>query len=208
MSAKVRQVQQRLLHQGFNRLVEIQLQHRLFGGGWSATQTREVFHRAGAVAVLPYDPILQQVALVEQFRFGSFAAHEPAWQLEPVAGMMKAGENAEAVARRETLEEAGCTLTKLIPMPSFMVSPGCCTEKVYNFCGLADLGQVGGIHGDLAEGEQTRVHRLTLREVKKGLANGRFGYGLTIISLQWLLLNRKRLSSIKVAPWTKTPVST
>ncbi len=59
------------LHEGFARLEKYKLKHRLFAGGWSQPFERELLIRYNAVAVLPYDPNLDKVVLVEQFRVGT-----------------------------------------------------------------------------------------------------------------------------------------
>ena len=85
------------------------LRHRLFGGGWSEALERDVLERGHAAALLPYDPQADAIVLVEQFRIGALAAGQSPWMLEIVAGLIEAEDaDAEAVARRESLEECGC----------------------------------------------------------------------------------------------------
>ena len=57
-------------YQGFFQIRTLTLKHRLFKGGWSQPITRELFARNDAVGVLLFDPVLNSVALVEQFRVG------------------------------------------------------------------------------------------------------------------------------------------
>ncbi len=57
--------------QGFFRLEKFRLRHSLFAGGMSEEMSRELFVRGHAVAMLPYDPDLDQVVLIEQFRIGA-----------------------------------------------------------------------------------------------------------------------------------------
>ncbi len=58
-------------YDGFFRIERYRLCHALFRGGWSRELTRELFERGHAAAVLPYDPVLDAVVLVEQFRIGA-----------------------------------------------------------------------------------------------------------------------------------------
>ena len=66
-------------YEGYFKLDIYRLKHRLFEGGWSGEMTREVFRRGHAVSVLPYDPVLDQVVLIEQFRPGAYAALDSGW---------------------------------------------------------------------------------------------------------------------------------
>ena len=74
-----------ICHDGFFRLERYRLRHELFAGGWSGELVRELLVRGHAVAVLLYDPIRDQVVLVEQFRIGALASGEHPWMLEVVA---------------------------------------------------------------------------------------------------------------------------
>src|SRR3546814_8313561 len=69
--------------------------------------SREVFERGHAAAALPYDPVRDEVVLIEQFRTGALAAGRGPWLTEVVAGMIEEGETPEAVVGREMREEAG-----------------------------------------------------------------------------------------------------
>lgn len=181
------------LYAGFNRVSRLVYRYRRHDGGWSAPVEREVLRRGPAAAVLPYDPVRDTVILIEQFRPGAHLAGGEPWQLEPVAGLRHAHETDEEVARREALEEAGCVLQDMVPVCRYLVSPGCIDEQVTVFCGRADSGGVPEFAGEVAEGEDTRVHVMAFAEACDRLADGRFQYALTVISLQWLVLNRDRL---------------
>ena len=62
------------LYNGFYKLSAVQLQHELFAGGQSKILRRELIDRGQAVAVLPYDPISDEIVLIEQFRIGAGGA--------------------------------------------------------------------------------------------------------------------------------------
>ena len=102
--------------EGFFRLERYRLRHRFFNGDWSPQLVRELFERGHAAAVLPYDPVRDEIILIEQFRVGALSAKDGPWLLEIVAGMIESSETAEQVAKRESVEEAGCIITDLIPL--------------------------------------------------------------------------------------------
>ncbi|MCW5618089.1 MAG: NUDIX domain-containing protein, partial [Nitrosomonas sp.] len=91
-------------YQGFFRLDRYRLRHRLFNGEWSQPITRELFERGHAAAVLPYDPIRDEVILIEQFRIGALEAPGGPWLTEIIAGIIEAGETPEDVIKRESME--------------------------------------------------------------------------------------------------------
>ncbi len=186
--------------EGFFRLERYRLCHRLFNGEWSRPLERELFERGHAAAILPYDPIRDEVILIEQFRIGAMTAPGGAWLLEIVAGMIEVAETAEEVVRRESVEEAGCVITDLIPLNDFLVSPGGTTERVALFCGRVDATHAGGVHGAKEEGEDIKVHVITFTAAMALLKSGRINSASAIIALQWLALNRDHVRSL----WSRT----
>jgi ADP-ribose pyrophosphatase len=178
-------------YQGFFKMVRFQLKHRLFNGGWSTIFDRELLERGNSVGILPYDPQLDKVILIEQFRVGVIT-HETAkpWMLEIVAGMIKEGETAAEVAERELLEEAGLTLKKLSPLYEYWVSPGGSSERMTLFLGEVDASHAGGIHGLPEEHEDIYVHVLSVEDALNALHEGKIRDAMTIIALQWLELTR------------------
>jgi ADP-ribose pyrophosphatase len=169
------------------------LRHKLHGGGWSEPFVREVFERGHAAAVLPYDPALDRVVLIEQFRPGAMAAGRAPWLVEIVAGIIDPGETAEAVIRREAWEEARVRLGEIEPIASCFVTPGACSESLDIFVGCTDAGGAGGVYGLPHENEDIRVFTASVDEVGALLAGRKIENAVAIIALQWLLLNRMQL---------------
>ncbi|MGD8498190.1 MAG: NUDIX domain-containing protein [Chromatiales bacterium] len=178
---------------GFFRVFECRLRHRLFGGEMSPELVRELIDRGRAVAVLPYDPRADAVVLIEQFRIGAIDAPAGPWQIELIAGLMEPGEGEESVARREAEEEAGCTLGRLERIHDFYSSPGSTSERVAVYVAEVDSAGLGGIHGIQDEGEDIRVHVVSVDQALAMLRRGRIDSAIPIIALQWLALNRDSL---------------
>ncbi|WP_404298316.1 NUDIX domain-containing protein [Halomonas sp.] len=186
-------LERRCLHQGFFRLEALQLRHRLFKGGWSATMTREVHHRHDAVGVLLYDAQRDAVVLVEQFRAGALDDPVSPWKLEVVAGLVERGESPAEVARRESLEEANALVGELIELHAYYPSPGACDERVTLFCGLVDSEGLGGVHGLDEEHEDIRVHVLPFGRAWELLQAGRLDNAMCLIAFHWLAVERASL---------------
>ena len=173
-------------YQGFFRLDRLRLQHRLFDGGWSAPFTRELFERGDAVAVLPWDPVRDELILVEQFRAGALRGQDSPWMLELVAGIVSEGESDESVAPREALEEAGCQLDRLVPIATFYPSAGACSEQIRTFMGRVVSAGVGEVHGLDDEHEDLLVHAIPRTQALGMLDANEINNGHTLIALQWL----------------------
>ena len=198
MNANVEILEKTICFEGFFRIERYRLRYRLFNGDWSHPLVREVFERGHAAAVLPYDPIRDEVVLIEQFRVGALNAPDGPWLMEIVAGIIEADETTEDVVKRESIEEADCIITDLIPLYNFLVSPGGTTESVALFCGRVDTTHAGGVHGASEEGEDIKVHVVTVDTALALLQAGKINSVSAIIALQWLALNRDHARTIWV----------
>jgi ADP-ribose pyrophosphatase len=193
MDYRVEIVDKQVVYDGFFRMEKYRLRHRLFGGGWTPEITRECLERGHAVAVLPYDPERDRVVLLEQFRIGALALPQSPWLLEIVAGIIGPDESRLEVAHREAREEAGCELQDLVPICTYLVSPGGTTESIALFCGRVDTAGLGGVHGLADEHEDIQVHVVPRAGALAQLLTGGITSATPIIALQWLELNRREL---------------
>ena len=147
-------------YDGFFRIERYRLRHQLFRGGWSREITRELFERGHAAAVLPYDPLLDAVVLIEQFRIGALETPGDPWLLEIVAGVIdKPDETPEDVVRREAVEEANCVIQDIVHICDYFVSPGGTSECISLFCGKVDAAGVGGVWWSRGRGGRYPRHR-------------------------------------------------
>jgi len=190
---KVEIIGREAAYKGYLRIDRYRLRHERFAGGMTEPMSRELMERGHAAAVLPYDPEADAVVLIEQFRIGAHAAGRPAWVVETVAGVIDDGETPEDVARRETTEETGCTLTRIEPVFPVLPSPGGCSETVHIFVGQVDSRGVGGLHGLADESEDIRVFVLPFDEALEWVDRGRVENGVSVIALLWLARHREAL---------------
>lgn len=195
MTKAFKVIKEETVFKDFFSVKKYTLQHTLYKGGWSNSMTREVFHRGNCVAVLLYDPQLDEVVVIEQFRAGAvlLPKQEDAWLLEIVAGAMEFGESADDVARREAIEESGCEILDLIKINEFFTSPGATSECLTLFCGRINASRVGGIHGLEHEDEDIKVTSLKFDDVYALLEQGRIISAIPIIAIQWLYIHRDKL---------------
>ena len=184
---------QEVVYDGFFQMEKYQLQHTLFDGGWSKPLSRELFERGHAVAVLLYDPKEDAVVMVEQFRIGALGHPDHPWFLEVVAGMVEEGESEEEVARRESVEEAGCRVGEMEFIARYWVSPGGTSETMVLYCGEVDSTRAEGVHGLDHEGEDILVHVVPWGDLLQRLQRGEINSATPLLGVQWLQMNRERL---------------
>jgi len=179
-----------LVHEGFYKVEKMGFTHALFEGGVSERVEREQFVRGNVVGVLVHDPKLDKMAMVEQFRIGARNRPGHPWLIEIVAGMIEPNETPEEVAKRETFEEAGVTVTSLTQFKHYLASPGSSSEEVFLFYAEADLSDAKGVFGLEEETEDILLHVVDTKEVLQMLESGVICNALSIIALQWFALNR------------------
>ncbi|MDW6002972.1 ADP-ribose diphosphatase [Vibrio mangrovi] len=185
-------VKKETLFDGFFKMVKYYFKYRKFEGGWSRVVEREMFVRGRAAAVLPYDPVHDQVILIEQIRVGALEHPHP-WQFEIVAGILEENESSEELIRREAVEEAGLTIGRTVPVTSYYPSSGGCNEMIDIYVGEVDASKAQGVHGLDGEDEDIRVHVVSREDAYHWVKTGRIENGASIIALQWLELNREEL---------------
>lgn len=176
-------------YSGFCSIKHFKIQFPLFAGGMSEIFEREFLYRAHAVAVLLFDPDTNKVILIEQVRAAAFEEENP-WLLEIVAGMIESNDTPEATAHREAIEEAGYPILSLIPIGSYLASPGISNEKTFVFCGRIKAKDIGELHGLAHEGEDIKVHVVPILDAFTLLEEGKILSASAIIALQWLQINR------------------
>ena len=173
--------------------------HRLrlqtFQGEMGNTIDRAVFWAFDAALVLPYDPVRDRVLLVEQARIGPLARGDAnVWQLEPVAGMVDAGETPESTAVREAVEEAGLVIDRLELVNEGYPSPGTSTEYYYSYVGICDIADdAAGVAGLAEENENIRSHVLSFETFMEYVDSNRIHTMPLILLGHWLARNRDRL---------------
>jgi ADP-ribose pyrophosphatase len=194
---------------GYFRIDRYRLKHRRFDGGWSEEVVREVFERGHSVAVLLYDPGADKIVVIEQFRAGALAAGMTPWLIEPVAGIIGAGETPEEVARREAVEETGCTLGRVEPIGQFIYSPGACSEVCRLFVGEFDSSKASGVHGLAEEHEDIKTHVVPVETAFEWLDTGSIRNAALLIAVSWLARNgddlRRRWLGVDKIEEGKTP---
>ncbi len=173
----------------------VRFRHRRFDGTMSGVRTWELFRRGRAAAVLPYDPVTDRVALIEQFRLPALAAGLSPVMMEIPAGLCDGTEDPAATARRETMEEAGLDVTGLHHIGDFILTAGGADETCVLFIGRAGLSgdPAATAHGLATEQEDIRLHFLPAQAAIDAAVAGRYPNSVTSLALLWLAAKRTAL---------------
>lgn len=179
----------------FFRFDTFDISHPRFDGAQSETVRRGAFIAYDAAMILPYDPKRDLVLLIEQMRYGPLLRGDPLpWVLEPIAGLVDAGEAPMEAARREAVEEAGLDVQDMRPMMQVYAAPGYSTEFYHCFLGLCDLDPAqAGLHGLDAEHEDIRTHVVTFDHAMALLDSGEVNEAPLAMMLLWLARKREAL---------------
>ena len=173
----------------------VRFRHRRFDGAMSGIRTWELFRRGRAAAVLPYDPVTDRVALIEQFRLPALAAGMNPSMIEIPAGLCDKTEDAAATATRETMEEAGLVVQDLHHIGDFLLTAGGADETCVLFVGRADLAGAprAGTHGLASEHEDIRLGFYPAEHAVAEAVAGHYPNSVTTIALLWLAVQREGL---------------
>ena len=182
---------------GFFALNQISLKYSQFDGDISELKNRVILMGSEASLILPYDPILDKVLLVEQFRIGPFCRGDRTpWVFEPVAGIIEVGETPEEAAKREVFEEAGIEVDQLVKIGSGYPNPGEATSYFYNYIAIVDLSEYSpGIYGAKNEGEDIRTHVADFNTVLNWSVSNKLRVLPLNTMVLWLALNKLKLPS-------------
>ncbi|OSN06345.1 ADP-ribose pyrophosphatase [Lonsdalea iberica] len=183
------------LYKGFFSLDRYRYRHRLFKGGMSGEVSREILERGHAVVLLPYDPVRDEVVLIEQIRIAAYDTSDSPWLFELVAGIIDPGESHEDVARREAQEEAGLTVGRCREVLSYLASPGGTSERLTIMVGEVDTRSAQGVHGLAEENEDIRVQVVSREQSYRWVEEGVIDNAASVIALQWLALHHEKLKT-------------
>ncbi len=184
-------------YMNFFTLDEVDVQVRRYDGSLSPVMNRAALKVGDAAVVLPYDPDLDCVLIIEQFRAAPYIAGDLSpWIWEPPAGLVDPGETPDQAAYREAEEEAKVALKRLEPVVQAYSSTGSSTEFAHIYIGIADLRGAGAVAGLEAEGEDIRSEVIPFETLMDGVNAGRFVNLHLVTAALWLALNRERLRNL------------
>jgi nudix-type nucleoside diphosphatase (YffH/AdpP family) len=182
-----------LVYSGWAKLTRYRLAIGKHDGG-TLHAVREVHDHGHGAGVLPYDAFRGTVLLVRQFRLPPYLSGTDGMMIEACAGLLDAGEAAEACALREAEEELGYRIRNLKTLGRVWATPGAVTESLWLF--LADYSAADriGNGGGKDEDEDVEILEMSLAEAMGLVTRGEIADAKTIILLQHLWMTTEGLA--------------
>lgn len=176
-------------------LQRVTFRRRRFDGGEGGILSWELWRRGFAVAVLPYDPWTDRVALIEQFRIAALAADINPAVTECPAGLLDPGESEESTAIRELKEETGLETDLLSRIGKYILTQGGCDETITLYAARVRLPDdaAESHHGLAHEHEDIRLKVIAAEEAIAMLDDNRIENATAALCLNWLARRRTML---------------
>lgn len=161
------------------------------------TSRRELVRAPHAVALVAYDPKLDRLVMVRQFRYGAHLATGRGFCCEVVAGLIDPGEEPIETAARELKEEAGLEAIRLQKMTSFLTTPGLTDEIIHLYYAEVDASNLASVAGAEDENETTYPFSVSLDEALAAVDSNGITNGIAMLALLTFARQRAALVSTR-----------
>lgn len=143
-----------------------------------STGMLEMVRHPGASAILPFlsDPEGEdpQLLLIRQYRYAA-----DGFVYEVPAGRFNPGESPEDCARRELLEETGCSASGVEYLTTIFTTPGFTDEKIHLFMATGVTAGTARPESD----EFLEVHRVKLSQALRMVQTGEIQDSKTVVTI-------------------------
>ena len=173
------------VYEGF-RSVDV-IRYREAGRGPERVVRREIMAARDAVAVIAWDPGLERLVLVHQFRIAAHDATGRGMEVEVVAGLIEPDERGEpdeeATVRAELREEAGVEAGRCVRLCETLSSPGMSDERVVYWFAEVDASSMAERAGLDEETEETFPFLASLPDALAAIDAGRIANAIAILAI-------------------------
>ena len=163
-------------------------------GGNDTRYCHELVRAFRVVAVIAFDPVLNKLVLIRQFRIGAHLRTGLGMTVEIVAGGCEEGEHPRQAAIRELKEEAGLEPIELEEHFTFQTTSGLTDEIVHLFVARIDASKIPKSAGLESESEETFPFLASLDDVLEAIDKNRISNGIANLSLLWFARNREKFA--------------
>lgn len=182
-----------VVYQRFRKVIE----YRYTEDAEQISAKREIITGQHAVAVVAFDPKLQKLVMIRQFRLGAQLGTGRGMTAEIVAGLIDPGEDPLTTAKRELFEETGLVAKRVEPLCEFLTTPGMTDEVIHLFYAEVDASELPARAGVETETEQTFPFLLTLDEALAAIDENAIYNGIVMVGLLWFARHQARLTGQK-----------
>ena len=189
MNHKIKNVKTDVLFDNWATLKRVTYEYSTSDGKWE-TQKREVYDRGNGAVILLYNRKQKTVILTKQFRLATFLnGNATGMLIEACAGLLD-DELPEEGIKRETEEETGYQINKVIKVFESYMSPGSVTEILYFFIAEYESDMKVNNGGGVAhEQENIEVLEMKFADAVRLIETGEIKDAKTIMLLQYLQLH-------------------
>ncbi|MCB8839696.1 NUDIX domain-containing protein [Aurantimonas sp. VKM B-3413] len=175
-----------LLHDGFRQFRAVTLSHDALDGETTIGPIRREYLDTGPVAVIiPYDPELDAIVVIRQFRaVAALKLPNPA-MLELPAGMVDDGESIQVAAARELEEETELAPRAIERCFRLLPTPGLTSEEAVVFLAIVDASNLGKSAGKADEDEDIRPILAKVDDLVAAVDDGWVENGYLVACTHW-----------------------
>ncbi|WP_152287181.1 GDP-mannose pyrophosphatase NudK [Flavicella marina] len=159
-------------------------------GIWQ-TQIRESYDRGNGATVFMYNKETQNIVLIKQFRFPSFAnGNEDGLLIETCAGLLDE-DDPETCIKKEIFEETGYKIQTVKKVFEAYMTPGAVTEQMHYFIAEYSDDMKANNGGGLdSEQEDIEVLEMAFSVAIELMNNGTIKDAKTILLLQYAIIHK------------------
>ncbi|MEF2070765.1 NUDIX domain-containing protein [Consotaella aegiceratis] len=188
------------VYDGFRPVEEVILSHRaLANGEMLGPMHRQVLLTSLVTLVIPYDPVLDAIVVIRQFRLGAAMRLGHAAMLELPGGMVDEGEFPQEAARRELEEETGLRAKTLAPGYEIMAAPALTDELAMVFLAIVDASTLAESAGNHHEHEDIRPIAARVDDLIRAADDGRIVNGYLVGGLNWFARKGRAMAATLIS---------
>ena len=186
MKERIKNFTSKILSKAHYTLNQVTFDFKQNNGSW-VTQNREVYDKGSGAAILLYNKEKKTVILTRQLRIPVYIneGHKNGMCIEVCAGLLD-GLSPEECIKKETLEETGYKIERVIHVCDAYMTPGAVMEKVSHFVAHYDksmkISEGGGLD---SESEDIEVLELPFKQAYQMIFSGEITDGKSILLLQY-----------------------